>query len=242
MKKIISLLFAFGLVFSSMPSNSLAAESNEKPFKMTHEQLVTMKEELIKYGVSSKVAESLSKKMKKGQLLDSIIMDEKDAIDVQVVKHENGSEEHIHTFPDGSITITSVENAPVINSGGFTTLGSGITNGSCSSGSGYTNCTNRKVTYNNPGVWSLSFHANYTYLSSGYDYISWAGNEGIWMVMGTTGDPSMRIIRSTETAFNFAEARFSAYLYIGGSYGTLTRSVSLRVGANAASAQGNNFY
>jgi len=241
MKKILAVLFAFSMIFSLLPSNSLA-DSNQEGFSMTDEELENMKEELMKYGVSSDVADSLSNKIRNGQPLDSMLMDVEDAIDVEVKKHSDGSEEHIYTFPDGSITVVGVEYAPFYNEGEVTTFGTGISGGSCTTGSGYTSCTNRKVYYNNPGVWEISFRANYTYVQGGYDSISWAGNESVWMVGGTIGNPYCRIIRSKETSFQKAEARFSVYLYLGGQYGTQTRSVSLLVGGDTATARGNNYY
>lgn len=64
----------------------------------------------------------------------------------------------------------------------------------------------------------------------------------MWMVMGQVGNPSLRVIWAKETSFNKAEARLSVYLYIGGSYGTQTRSISLLVGGDKALAKGNTFY
>jgi hypothetical protein len=242
MKKLFSLLFTIMLIMSLLPSNSLASSSNEEGLKMTDEELENMKEELIKYDVNNEIAENLAHKIKNGQPLDSMIMDIEDAISFKVKKHADDSEEYIYTFPDGSITVVGVEYAPFYNNGGFTIQSTGISEGSCSSGSGYTSCTNRKIYYLNPGVWEMSFRANYTYVSGGYDYISWAGNESIWMVGGTVGNPYCRIIRSTETSSQKAEARFSAYLYLGGQYGTQTRSISLILGNDKAVAQGNTYY
>ncbi|PLR85835.1 hypothetical protein [Bacillus sp. V33-4] len=208
---------------------------------LNQEELKNVETELQKYNVDEKTINKLVKKLEKQVPLDSMILDDSDAVSVTKIENATGYEA-VHTFADGSISVVGVEELEKIADGGFTTMGTGISGGSCSGGTGYLNCSNKKVYYSNPGVWEISFRANYTYVYGGYDKITWANNESIWMVGGTNGDPSMRIIRGTETAFKKAEARFSTYLYLGGAYGTQTRSVSLILGGDSASARGNTYY
>lgn len=222
-----------------------AAEKQEQKQKtglvLSTEELKNVEEQLKKYNVNKKTTKKLVKKLEKQEPLDSMILDVSDAVKSDKIETDTGYEA-IYTFADGSISIIGVEELNKLSDGGFTTMGTGIEGGSCSGGSGYMNCSNKKVYYDNPGVWEISFRANYTYVYGGFDKITWAANESVWMVGGTTGTPSMRIIRGTETAYNKAEARFSTYLYLGGQYGTLTRSVSLILGADSATARGNTYY
>ncbi|MGP7819353.1 hypothetical protein [Niallia sp. 01092] len=226
---------------------ALAAEKNQDQTQKTglvfkQKDLVKVKEELQKYNVDNETINKLISKLKNQEPLDSMLYDTDQAVNVDKIDTSTGYEE-VFTFADGSITVTGVELADKISSPGtITTKGTGIEGGSCSGGSGYVNCNYRKVYYLNPGVWEISFRANYTYVNGGYDYISWAGDQSVWEIYGSIGSPSCRIIRSKETSFNKAEARFSVYLYIGGSYGTLTRSVSLIVGGDSAYARGNTYY
>lgn len=222
-----------------------AAEKQEQKQKtgliLSTEELKNVEEQLKKYNVNEKTTKKLVKKLEKQEPLDSMILDVSDAVKTDKIETDTGYEA-IYTFADGSISIMGVEELNKLNDGGFTTMGTGIEGGSCTGGSGYMNCSNKKVYYENPGVWEISFKANYTFVYGGYDKITWAANQSVWMVGGTTGSPSMRIIRGTETAYDKAEARFSIYLYLGGSYGTLTRSVSLILGADSATARGNTYY
>lgn len=132
----------------------------------------------------------------------------------------------------------------------FRIFGVGTSGGSTTSGSGYFNVTKVNVYYENPGVWKMNEQVSYTIANGGYDQITFAGNESTWLVGGTLGNPYCRILSPTgavvstgnESASGPTEARYSAYLYIGGSYGTLTRSVSLLVGHDTATPQGNTYY
>lgn len=251
--KLVKLLIVLGLALVVgagvlSPNQNVVAFAAEKKEQKQHTgifltktELDNVKVELQKYGVDNKTIKKLVTKLANQEVLDSMLYDTDSAISVKKIETSTGYEE-VHTFSDGSISVTGVEELDKLNDGGFTTMGTGISGGSCTGGSGYMNCSNRKVYYSNPGVWEMSFRANYTYVSGGYDYISWSGNQSTWLIYGTIGDPYRRIIRSKETAFNKAEARYSAYLYIGGSYGTQTRSVSLIVGGNSAYARGNTYY
>ncbi|RIJ64074.1 hypothetical protein [Rummeliibacillus sp. POC4] len=243
MKKIFSFLLILGIMIGLSPIKSSAETKNEQ--LMTESELENMKIELIKEGVTEDTAEKLKNKMADGKLLDSMILDESKAIDTQTIKNPDGSEQQTLTFPDGSIITKGIEYANFSNNTTnplITTFGTGISGGSCTSGSGYSVCKNKKVYYSNPGVWKIYFHANYEMINGGYDKITWVGNEGTWLSAGTVSDPLVRIIKRTENANGKAQARYSVYMFLGGSYGTLTRSVSLYVGKDSASVKGNTYY
>jgi hypothetical protein len=239
----LALFLGVGAVSPNQNVTAFAAEKQEQKtgIFLTQKELNNVKVELQKYGVNNKTIKKLVSKLANQEVLDSMLYDTDRAVSMKKIQTSTGYEV-VHTFSDGSISVTGVEKLDKLTDGGFTTMGTGISGGSCTGGSGYKNCSNRKVYYSNPGVWTMSFKANYTYVQGGYDKITWAGNQSTWLIYGTIGDPSMRIIRSKETSFNKAEARYSAYLYIGGSYGTLTRSVSLIVGKDSAYARGNTYY
>ena len=133
---------------------------------MTSNELKNMENELINNGVPEKKAKELSNKMKNGKLIDSMLMSDNDAINVEE-KEEDGYTKIIHTFPDGSISISGMETVKYVNEEDFKNVSpfaSGIKDGKCVTGSTSSTCTNRTVYYNNPGVWKISFKANYTHV------------------------------------------------------------------------------
>ncbi len=229
-------MFVISLSLLATPSASLALEEKEHDLKLTNEDLSHLQEELVKYDVEAEIAKSLSEKLNSGQLLDSMTMTEEDAVDSRIKKHLDGSEEKLYIYPDGSITVAGVEPDKI------TAFAEGIKGGSCRTGTGYTNCTNKVVYYKNPGVWEISFRANYTFQRSQFDIISRVYNHSVWMIGGTAQDPSLRMLKSKENSAGPAKARFSTYLNLGGSYGTLTRSVELRVGNNRAKVYAAKYY
>lgn len=69
------------------------------------------------------------------------------------------------------------------------------------------------------------------------DSIQWAENWNIWTAGGTYTNPNMRIILSKETSNAKAEARLSATLNLANGGGSISRSLSLIVGKDSATAR-----
>ncbi|MFV5960560.1 hypothetical protein [Bacillus sp. AK25] len=241
MKKLVFLfVITFATIGLSLPQQVSAQETQSNSPKdqsgFTKDQLEKVKQNMENEGVVSfETQDKLLKKLANGEALDSFILPEEKAVDTIKKETDNGYE-ITYIFADGSYTQSAVDEP------GFSVLKVGITDGKCQGGSGYTNCSGRKVYYNNSGTFSLSFKASYTHVQGGFDSISSAGKWNIWTVTGSYSNPKMRIIRKKETDFKKAEARLSATLVIGGGIGSITRSVSLIVGKDKAKAQGNTYY
>lgn len=241
MKKLVLLfVIAFATIGLSLPQQVSAQETQSNSPKeqlgFTKEQLDKVKQNMeIEGVVSSETQDKLLSKLAKGEALDSFVLPEEKAVDTIKKETDNGYE-ITYIFADGSYTQAAVDEPD------FSVAGVGIKDGKCQGGSGYTNCSGRKVYYNNNGTFSLSFKASYSLVQGGFDSISSAGKWNIWTVTGSYTNPKMRIIRKKETDFKKAEARLSATLNIGGGVGSITRSVSLIVGKDKAKAQGNTYY
>ena len=247
MKKIISLFFAITIVLILNPNASAAANEDEIDLsgiskgEMSKSELINMENQLVNYGVDVTVAKDLSEKIENGKLLDSITMDIDKAVDVKVQTYDDNTEETIYTFPDGSISIVSLGDYVEVDENDLIEP-QAIKGGTCKTGTGYQSCSNREVSYLNPGIFSLKFRANYSLVKNGYDKISWVGNPTIWVTTGTIGSPKLRILKSAENSLGRAEARYSAYLHLGPPFGTQTRSVSLLVGGDKAVSRSNTYY
>lgn len=240
-------------VFSTLPTNDSVVSASEISDisleesgsffdNLTPANVQNIKSELKENGVTEEVSQSLIDKLNNGVAFDSMLYGEEDAVTVDTIPTMTGYKT-TYTFTDGSITTSSTEELESVLNNTMSTFATGIKGGSTSSGTGYFNGSNREVYYTNPGVWSISFKANYSLTQGSYDKITWVGKHNITMIIaGTMNDVSLRIIRGTETFNQKAEARLSTYLTLGGGYGTMTRSVSLIVGGDAASARGNTYY
>ncbi|MED5049858.1 hypothetical protein P9738_16205 [Bacillus siamensis] len=239
-KMILLFVIAIATIGLSLPQQVAAQETQDtnpkKQLGFTKEQLDKVKQNMESEGViSSDTQIKLLDKLSKGEALDSFVLPEEKAVDTIKKDTDNGYE-ITYIFSDGSYTQAAVDEPD------FSVAGVGIKDGKCQGGSGYQNCTSRKVYYNNNGTFSLSFKASYSLVQGGFDSITSAGKWSIWTVTGSYANPKMRIIRKKETDFKKAEARLSATLNIGGGIGSITRSVSLIVGKDKAKAQGNTYY
>lgn len=234
-KAISALLLTLALSLLIGPDNTAAASEDEE-LKVTNQQMDNFINEYAEYGVDENTANQLLEKVLNGQAIDSMVMDEDQAIERKVITNEKEKIfEEVLTFPDGSITVIGVEHD--INE--ISPLSTGIGGGSCSSGSGYSNCKNKRVYYNTLGLYQLSFYADYSIVNKGYDSIGRIYNSSI-SGLGTINQQSFRIIKKKENSSGRAEARLSVRMNISGT--THNRSLSLLVGSNKATARGNTFY
>lgn len=178
--------------------------------------------------------------MNKGEVIDSMLYDESQSVSSKKIPTLTGYDE-VYTFADGSIIVTQTEELDKLIENQYLLKEVGITGGSTSGGSGYVNATNRYVYYNIPGVAHFSFYANYSYVKGGYDSISWVGNHSVSVIGGSSSDQYLRRIRTTENAGGKAEARLSANITPYG-LATMSKSISLIVGGDTATARGNGYY
>lgn len=220
-------------------------EKRESTF--SKEDLKKVQENLIQMGVDKETTKELINKLENGGVLDADVLSDEDAINtIKSVKDDTTTVTYV--YPDGSRSqsiseeMETDELVAVLNSqnnGGFSTQS--ISGGSCSSGSGYAYCSNRKIS-RQYSTYGYSFYASYELVNGGYDRISYAGNWNIWTAGGTYTNQSMRTIRGTETYSYNAEARLSATLNLGNSAGSITRSLSLHVGDDKAWDTWNQYY
>ncbi|WP_143425237.1 hypothetical protein [Geobacillus sp. FJAT-46040] len=197
-------------------------------------------------GVTPEKAEELIDKLKNGEVLDADVLSPEKA--VKTIKSVNGDIVKItYFFPDGSAAQTEYTDPSVVtntlkdNKTISTIIPQSISGGSCTTVTYTTTCKNRKVSYQ-LATYGFSFYANYTIVGPYYDSIQWAGNWNIWVAGGTYTNPSMRIIRATETDSAKAEARLSATINLSGGYSSISRSLSLLVGNDSATDRWNSYY
>lgn len=131
----------------------------------------------MEYGVSEETSKALAEKLRNVIALDSMILDETDAVRTSEIPTLTGYNTIYH-FADGSILVSSAEVYDKLVAASKM-RGTGITGGTISSGTGYTNGKNRTVYYENPGVCKISFKADYGLVNGGFDSISKAYNHSV---------------------------------------------------------------
>src|SRR5690606_2591573 len=231
MKKCFFALFSLALLLGF--SSVVSADEAEPVLELSEVELDEIRYSILKDGhVDIDTADYLVQKLRDGRLLDSFILDEKDAVKVESIDTEKGKMV-IHRIADGSYkkqTIEDKKTNDLLDSGLITPMS--VSGGSCSSGSGWSTCKGVTVKYVNTGVWKLSFQADYTLLAgANNDQIDRVYNKSASGLLVSVSSDSLRIIKSKENANGPAEARYSVIMEIAG-ISTTTRSVSLIAGAN----------
>lgn len=248
MKKLVSAI-ALGVLVTSGSLFSVSSASAAENVEVSQEDLAAVKSNFVDLGIDENTIEKLLERFKNGQEIDADVLDVGQAVSKHTVR-EGDVSTTTYTFADGSRSQTEEEKLtlnelpsglkPVsTNSGGFSTMS--ISGGKCTSGSGYSSCSGRKVSYRT-GTYGYSFYASYSLANGAYDKITSAGKWNVWTAGGTVTNPKMRTIRANETGNNKAEARLSAVLNLGNSAGSLTRSLSLIVGSDKAYSRWNSYY
>ncbi|MGG3941197.1 hypothetical protein ABEV54_07060 [Peribacillus psychrosaccharolyticus] len=206
---------------------------------LTEKDFQKVKSNLLDMGIDSVTVDNLIVKLENGGVIDSDIMSPEQAIDTNEVV-EGGLTTTTYIYPDGSQSQLTVEDNSIVKDNSKITLFS-ITDGSCTSGSGYVTCKNRKIAYTG-ATYGFSFIANYETASGAYDQITSADKWNIWTAGGTYANPKLRIVQAKENANGKAEARLSGTITLANSAGAISRSLSLLVGKDAATDKWNAFY
>lgn len=249
MKKIASLALSLSIIGSLGFSNleGYAVEENDVSI-YTSEELKVIRENILDSGTPTNIANSLVEKVNKGYILDADILDVKEALNT-VVTDENNIKTTTYIFEDGSRTQITEETIPFneppkIPNDDITiqpfSAGT-ITGGSCSTGSGYESCTNRVIKGGTP-TYTFKFIATYQIVKGGYDKIVSVDNRTVTTAGGTATNQSLTIKKKTENANGVAEARLSADINLANSVSSFSRSLSLKVGKDKASATFNSYY
>jgi len=206
----------------SILSTGVVAHADEgiKKDSVFPQKYKTEEHELINffnnYDVPYSLQIELLEKLRKGKKWDSL--NNEKAISKEKRLNDDGVEEIVSRFKDGSIVVNSgdtelfefkelyiesdlkkmenIKNSPQgIVSGGTVT-----------GGSGYKSYKKAKV-YSNTGVLNASFYANFTLVQNGNDFISNAYDYSIQGKLGVASFQSLKIIKKTESLDGRAQAK-----------------------------------
>lgn len=192
MKKIFILSLSFLMLFTIYLPNTGFAKEKENVI-MTVDEENKLKSEFTKLGVNIDVQEKLIKKLKNGELIDSINPEMKDKaiVEEKVEKDKNDNIikwETKKTYPDGSVSVQTVTPVWIYK------------------GTGYTSFQYALVEENSV-VWDASFRADFTLVNGGYDYISRVYESLIQINFGTYNLQYFGVDKPSETYSHPANAR-----------------------------------
>ncbi len=192
-KKIICSWVLLSMVnFTSIPV--FAYDSN-----LLHRNLVESFESLE---IKPAIAERLSTKVEKGEVLDS--MNSKyDYLEPQIIRNEPGNYFEKTTYPDGSVKIAK------ITAGTFTGK---ISGGEYNSGTYWYTWNNARVlaTW---GAVTMSYRANFEG-GKGFGRINKVYNDSVTTIGGLFKNKTLKIVRANATST--AKAKASLYIYFQG--------------------------
>lgn len=219
-------LFAIVALSGLVGSPSVVAQAAEPPSELA-ELSATLTEFWEENGVGSATIETLAAGVLQGNLPDAITLDVPPITSANVVI--DGESRTTETFPDGSITVSSVGPSNDSNA-------RGISGCVISTWTGVTYRTDCLVSGGNGAV-SIYFHAAYTIQHQGVDSIPNGGAQaGITCSPGSCSAPTRSHYVPTEsTAGGAAQLSYSTNYNLAG-VATATYRLTLTVGNNAASS------
>lgn len=236
MKKISSLLptaaaiAAIGLSLSLMSPAAVAAPEDRSS------ELQEVQSWFDSYNVSRDVQASLQKVIENGKLIDSMKHGAKPVSTREVVN--DGFDETITTFADGSISVTASQIPVEMPKFGFTPFAS-ITGCKISNGSGYSTATGCTVKHSN-GYLHLSFKAGYEIVNGANDRITSATSPSATGSFGNTSEKVLTKHRMKEASANMpAHVTLEAQWKATNNGSSYTGNLDLKVGQNAARASAN---
>ena len=188
------------------------------------------------YDVSRDVQASLQETIEAGELIDSMKKGAKPVSTREVVN--NGFDETIATFADGSISVTASQIPVEISKSGFTPFAS-ITGCKITNGSGYSRADGCTVKHSN-GYLDMKFKAGYEIVNGANDRITSAHSPNAVGKFGSTTGKSLVKHRMKEESSSMPahvtlEAQWTS-VNNGSSY---TGNLDLKVGRNAARVSAN---
>ncbi|MCT9620191.1 MULTISPECIES: hypothetical protein [unclassified Curtobacterium] len=187
----------------------------------------TLEEFFTDNGVSTATAEALQQKYDGGTLLDSM----RGASPVGSREVGTANElKTITTFPDGSISVTTVERPTTSTSGGFSTKAVG--NCAKKTTSHYSTTYHDCAAEASDGVLTVGMHLTYTLVSGTGDTINEITTPYQFARGGQAATPKISIQRKTETSAGPAYARGSTQF--SGSAGSYTGTMYVKVGGDKA--------
>lgn len=219
--KIIATLFLSSLFFFLSSPSSMASEKVE----FTKEELLQQKNNFINLGIDEETAENLVQKLVNGELLDAQKKQELDKHKEELVIDKDIQEKYIE-FDDGSRIMLSLEDDDQQSAiMPFDYATGTVTNNSCTSGTGYSNC-NVTAKYND-GIWNIRFNAKVSTVKGGYDSISSLSKQAVDAVFYSVTEKKFKILNSKETSSAAAKAEYTnQFSHKLGLY-TVSRSLTL---------------
>ncbi|WP_194540520.1 hypothetical protein [Paenibacillus sp. JZ16] len=207
MKKVLSIITILTL-FIVGNSYMFASESYGDEITLSSNEITRIKSLLSEYDVSIETQTYLMNKLENGEKWDS----EKgiEPVSTHTIVKNNGTEEIVETFPDGSIAISGVDLSTAEVSTDIIVTPYDLDPGSISSGSGYTSYRGAKV-YKNTAFIGAQFYADFTQVNGGMSYISRVYDEKVHALTlgGSIGDVSLQLVRDRENLNYDAEAKLS---------------------------------
>ncbi len=183
-----------------------------------------MRSFFTEYGVDVDTQDALIASMESGDLIDALKSGEEPVSSTTQI--QDGFEETILTYADGSVGVTALEiPRPAPTTGASTRAISGCT---VHSGAGWASSTNCKVSHT-AAYASLSFYANYQQTASGGS-ISNPRDGVINTTIGSVSNKTLKLIRANSTSSQPAVATLHGYW----STGSVTEDLYLSLRVNSS--------
>jgi hypothetical protein len=223
---------------------------------LSKKDIKSLKEFFKTYKISKTTQDRLIEKLNKGKIWDSLKKDQ-EPVSVSEIEVSEEVVETIATYNDGSIVVTVVEKAEIIEevntpndrpgivrpgivtpgiaTPGIATPGTitpyAVSPGTTTGGSGYMNHKGAKA-YVYYGVANAHFYADFTIVNGGNDYITRVYNYKIVGIGGTATYDNLAITRKTESLSGKASAKLDFTFVAYGGASSTTCWLRLNVGAN----------
>lgn len=209
--------------------------------QLSKQSISQLKRNFSDLNISNKVQDKLLEKIKKGELIDSMNPKKLEAVS-NLITPTLDQPYKTYTFEDGSkitsgITVLDEEKVePKEDTNLIQPLGSGTVDVTHqASGTGYTNIT--AYVWYSDAMFNASFHAKFTLVNGGYDYISSVYDPNVTTFGYTWSQSHFGIDKSHENSTGRAKASLRGQLYLFGTgvYST-TAYLNLYVGKNSYSS------
>jgi len=223
-----SLLLSAGFT-NVAQAEEINQESQEK-IQLPQEQIDYMKSFFNEYNVDNETQLQLIEKVENGILMDCYL-ENKQPIDTYTTESGNVTET-VDVYEDGSIIVTALDLSEAIveesqevennNKPSITPFAIDISDGSVTSGSGYTNYKNAFITAKSATIPKAGFYADFTVVNGGYSYISYV-NQSYYLTLfgGYANNESLTTINAKETGSAPAEAILK-WTFVAGNGGAST--------------------
>lgn len=201
-----SLLLSAGFT-NVAQAEEINQESQEK-IQLPQDQIDYMKSFFNEYNVDNETQLQLIEKVENGIILDCYL-ENKQPINTYTKESDNVTET-VDVYEDGSIIVTALDLSEAIvevNNPSITPFAIDTSEGSVTSGSGYTVYKNAFIHARSATIPKAGFYADFTVVNGGYSYISYV-NQSYYLTLfgGYANNESLTTINAKETGSAPAEA------------------------------------